>query len=93
LGDRLRKARTHAGLGTTGDMARRLGVHRNSVINYESGRIVPPLEIVVRYSRYSHIPLEWFVGDLGGDGEAVEAVTQGYVTFGEVVELHLAEAC
>jgi transcriptional regulator with XRE-family HTH domain len=88
LGDRLRKARTLAGLGSTAQMARRLHVHRNSVLGYESDRVQAPLDIVVRYSRLSGIPLEWFVEDFG-DGEE-EAVTIGYPTRAPVRVLQLA---
>lgn len=63
LGDHLRKARLHASIGSTGDMADRLGVHRNSVINYESDRIKPPLDVVVRWARITHLPLDWFLED------------------------------
>jgi transcriptional regulator with XRE-family HTH domain len=78
LGDRLRKARLHASLGTTAEMARRLHCHRNSVIGYESDRVRPPLDVVVRYSRLAHIPLDWFVGDYDPDIEEVDAVTIRY---------------
>lgn len=75
LGDHLRKARMHSGISSSADMARRLGVHRNSVINYESDRITPPLDVVVRYARITRVPLEWFLEDYD---PGLEAVTGQY---------------
>ncbi len=75
LGDRLRKARYHRGITSSGDMAKRLGVHRNSVINYESDRITPPLDVVIRYARITTVPLEWF---LDGYDPGEVAVTGQY---------------
>ena len=60
LGDRLRKARRNSGMGTSA-MAARLGCHRNSVLGWETDRVVPPLEVVVRWARATHIPLAWFI--------------------------------
>jgi transcriptional regulator with XRE-family HTH domain len=77
LGDRLRKARLHASIGSSGVMAKRLGVHRNSVINYETDRITPPLDAVVRYSKITGVPLDWFLEDYD-PGEAEDAVTMRY---------------
>ena len=62
LGDRLRKARRQARIGTAA-MATKLGCHRNSVLGWETDRVVPPLEVVVRWARLTHVPLSWFVED------------------------------
>jgi DNA-binding XRE family transcriptional regulator len=44
-------------------MATKLECHRNSVLGWETDRVVPPLEIVVRWARATHVPLGWFVED------------------------------
>jgi transcriptional regulator with XRE-family HTH domain len=62
LGDRLRKARRSSGIGTSA-MAAQLGCHRNSVLGWETDRVVPPLGVVVRWARATHVPLSWFVED------------------------------
>lgn len=77
LGDHLRKARLHASITSTTALANRLGIHRNSVINYESDRIVPPLDVVVRWARITGVPLEWFLADYD-PGET--SVTMRYPT-------------
>ena len=62
LGDRLRKARRASAIGTSA-MAAKLGCHRNSVLGWETDKVVPPLEVVVRWARATHVPLTWFVED------------------------------
>ena len=62
LGDRLRKARRDSRISTS-TMAAKLGCHRNSVLGWETDRTVPPLEVIVRWSRATKVPLWWFVDD------------------------------
>ena len=45
----LKKARKGAGL-TRGELAKRAGISINSVINYENGRRIPTVEILVKLS-------------------------------------------
>jgi transcriptional regulator with XRE-family HTH domain len=62
LGDRLRKARREAALGTSA-MAARLRCHRNTVLGWETDKVIPPLQMVVRWSRVTHVPLPWLLED------------------------------
>ena len=62
LGDRLRKARRDARIGTT-TMAGRLECHRNTVLGWETDKAIPPLEAIVRWSRATHVPLSWLLDD------------------------------
>lgn len=60
LGDRLAKARKHAGIGSQ-EMADRLGVGRSSISNYEAGRTAPPLHVVLDWSKETDVPLSWLI--------------------------------
>lgn len=64
LGDRLRKAREHAGM-EQGELASRIGISRNTVGNYELGRGVrPPKLIVLRaWAHECGVPFDWLVED------------------------------
>jgi transcriptional regulator with XRE-family HTH domain len=44
-------------------MAARLNCHRNSVLGWETDKAVPPVEVLVRWSRATKVPLWWFVED------------------------------
>ncbi len=58
--DRLRKAREHAGLTST-ELADRLGVHRNSVVNWENGggKRGVPRTVILAYSAETGIDPDW----------------------------------
>lgn len=60
LGDRLAKAREHAGIGVA-ELAVRLGVSRTSISNYEHGRTAPPLDVVLDYAKETNVPLTWII--------------------------------
>ena len=62
LGDRLRKAREHAGLKQT-EMAADIGIGRSSIINYESDRAVPPRPVLVAWALRCAVPYEWLTGE------------------------------
>ncbi len=62
LGDRLAKARKRAGI-TAGVMAELLGVHRNSISNYETGRQVPSRGTVLLWAALTQQPTEWLLGE------------------------------
>jgi transcriptional regulator with XRE-family HTH domain len=49
LGDRMRKAREHAGLKQA-ELAEEIGIGRSSVVNYESGRAVPSRPVMLAWS-------------------------------------------
>ena len=58
VGELLKKARIDAGLDQ-GQLARALGVARNTVSNYETGRSIPTLDVAVNWARVTGVPLEW----------------------------------
>jgi transcriptional regulator with XRE-family HTH domain len=61
LGDRLRKARDHAGLSVQ-EMADDLGVSRTTISKYEhdaTGKRGVPRMAILRYADVSGIPIEW----------------------------------
>lgn len=62
LGDRLRKAREHAGL-EQGELASRVGISRNTVSNYELGRGQRPPKVVIlrAWATECGVPYEWIV--------------------------------
>ena len=61
-GDRLRKAREAAGLERT-ELAVRLGIHRNSIRNYEIGRSGPNRWLVKAWAEETDVPLWWLLDD------------------------------
>ena len=68
VGDRLRKARVHAGIGTE-QMAVALLRTRNTVGNYEGGRSKPPPRVMARWAELCAVPLEWLLtGDTSSPG-------------------------
>jgi transcriptional regulator with XRE-family HTH domain len=64
VGDRLRKAREHAGLKQS-DLANEIGISRASAVNYESGRYEPHRPVILAWSDVCAVPFEWLChGDL-----------------------------
>ncbi len=61
LADRMRKALRHAGV-TPGQMAGYLGVSRQSVSNWTSGRVEPSFQTVRLWSIRTGVDLEWVLG-------------------------------
>lgn len=57
-GDRLRKAREVRGLGTA-ELAELLGVSRNTVGNYESGRVTPRRPVLIAWAMATGVPIAW----------------------------------
>lgn len=62
LGDRLRKAREHAGLKQT-ELADEIGIGRSSIINYESDKAVPPRPVLLAWAVRCAVPYEWLTGE------------------------------
>ncbi len=60
LGDRLSKARRHAGIGSE-EMAVKLGISRTTVSNYESGRTDPTIGMIRGWADVCQVPLEWLI--------------------------------
>lgn len=62
LADRLRKARDHAGLNQA-DFAKRIGIARSSIVNYETGRTSPSRPVILSWAFATGVSLEWLIGD------------------------------
>lgn len=68
LGDRLRKAREHTGLGHS-EFADEIGVSRNTVTNYERGHVVPRAIVMKMWAMRTGVPLKWLeTGEVPGQG-------------------------
>lgn len=84
LGDRLRKAREHAGYARQQDIADELHVSRSAVAGWENGTHAPSYLALYRWAEVTDVPLEWLRdGDPGGDGgdggdAPITAVTLGF---------------
>lgn len=64
-GDRLRKAREGVELDQA-ELARELGVSRNTVNNYERARVTPRRPVLIVWALRCGVPLSWL--ELGDDG-------------------------
>jgi transcriptional regulator with XRE-family HTH domain len=73
LCDRLRKARTYAGL-TQEELGEKMGVGRRSITRYEDGTRHPKRAVVIAWSVTTGVPLEWI------EGEITESATGRYLT-------------
>lgn len=65
LGDRLRKAREVSALDAA-EMAERLGVHRNTISNYENGKTKVSRSVVLHWAMVTGVDRDWL---LYGDDE------------------------
>lgn len=78
LGDRLRKAREHAGLSTAA-LGTDLGLHRNSIGAYERDQTEPKRAVLMAWALRCGVPFEWLVSgeappsDDGGGTEVLQA--------------------
>jgi transcriptional regulator with XRE-family HTH domain len=63
LCDRLRKARTFAGL-TQEQLGERMGVGRRSITRYEDGTQTPRRSVVIAWAVTTGVPLEWIEGEM-----------------------------
>ena len=61
LADRMRKAREAAGFDQSA-LARSLGISRNSVSNYETGRTHPHQPVRELWAQRCGVPYEWLTG-------------------------------
>lgn len=73
LGDRLRKAREYAGLGSA-EMAVALKVSRNSITNYERKETADDVAypVLIAWSSVTGVPLEWLT-QRDGEGGSTQA--------------------
>ena len=70
LVDRLKKSRLLAGLEQT-EIAETVGVARNTVSNWETGKSEPSASAFVRWARATGVSLDWLaegVGDYRSEG-------------------------
>lgn len=58
LGDRLRKARTHAGL-TVSELSERAGISEKTVNNYEGERVAPRRPSLIAWALATGVSLAW----------------------------------
>ena len=58
MADRMRKARTSAGLSQA-DICQRIGISRKSVTNYEQGDTKPLRAILNAWAEVTGVPAEW----------------------------------
>lgn len=74
MGDRLRKAREEAGLGHS-ELARDIGVSRNTITNYERGHVQPRRGALMLWAMRTRVPVVWLeTGEApspGGDGASL----------------------
>jgi transcriptional regulator with XRE-family HTH domain len=58
LGDRMRKAREHAGLKQT-ELALATGISRASITNYETGKSTPSRPVLLSWAMATAVPVSW----------------------------------
>lgn len=75
LVDRLNKSLRVSPFRTSTDLAAALGVHRNTVSNYLSGRIKPDRRTLMAWALACGVPFAWLEGV--GTPDANEAPTEG----------------
>lgn len=63
LGDRLRKARTWAGIERA-DMADDIGVTDRTISNYELDSTRPPKLVIKQYALRTGVPIEWLTDEI-----------------------------
>lgn len=80
LGDRLRKAREHAGMDQL-ELANRIGISRNTVSNYELGNGTRPPKVVVlrAWANECGVPYEWVVDNFRPTPAMTTASNRGFV--------------
>jgi transcriptional regulator with XRE-family HTH domain len=67
LGDRMRKAREHAGLKQS-ELAGEIGVGRSTIVTYETGRSQPSRPVLLSWALRCGVPYEWLAEDGHGGG-------------------------
>lgn len=64
VGDRLRKARLHAGLEQA-ELAAQTGISRATIVNYENGHTRPGRPALILWALSTGVSLEWLLS--GGE--------------------------
>jgi len=73
MGDRLRKAREHAGLEQR-ELAADIGISRNTVQNYERGRTSPRRPVVLAWAVRTGVSQAWLWTGQEGQGDAAHEI-------------------
>lgn len=64
LGDRMKKAREHAGLSQSA-LSATAGIGRTAIVSYETDKIEPPRPAMLAWSMATGVPYEWIChGDM-----------------------------
>ncbi|RBO72779.1 helix-turn-helix domain-containing protein [Microbacterium sp. H6] len=71
LGELLAKARKDAGLDQT-QLAAAVGVARNSLSNYETGRSMPQFDVTARIAAACGVSLEWLATGVNAETASTE---------------------
>lgn len=74
LADRLRKAREYAGLEQN-ELAAQTHISRNTIGNYEGGKVRPKMAYLVLWAQVCGVDLDWLCGD-----DAPVTVTRQYLS-------------
>ena len=61
LGDRLKKARLHAGLEQT-ELSAETGIARSSIVRYEKDQARPSRAMLIAWALSTDVDFEWLVG-------------------------------
>lgn len=72
LGELLAKARKDAGFDQS-QLAAAVGIARNSLSNYETGRSVPPFDVAARIASACGVSLEWLATAVNTEVPAASA--------------------
>lgn len=70
IGDRLRKAREHAGLKQQ-QLAALTGISDRTITHYERGKTKPRRHQLIAWALATGVSLEWLLGDAGGPGGGI----------------------
>ena len=73
LGDRLRKAREHAGLKQA-ELAGEIGIGRSSIVNYEMDRAEPSRPVLLAWAMRTGVSYEWLTGEPAFRGRGIRTV-------------------
>lgn len=74
--DKIRELRLNAKM-TQKELADKLGVQRNTITQYEAGRISPPVNNIMKLSRIFSVTPEYFLNDnLSNDKLDIESLTR-----------------
>ena len=78
LGDRMRKAREHAGLKQS-ELAEEIGVGRSTIVTYETDRSQPSRPVLLSWALRCGVPFEWLAdtGPTTWGGTQVAAYEEG----------------